>query len=59
MRPNYLVIQKYNKLFFIYNNIYFNESVYMSVCPLCLIHGRICGPIRTKEKAIAEVAESF
>ena len=31
----------------------------MCVCPLCLIHGRICGPIRTKEKAIAEVAESF
>ena len=31
----------------------------MSVCPLCLIHGRICRPIRTKEKAIAEVAESF
>ena len=31
----------------------------MYVCLLCIIRGRICGPIRTKEKAIAEVAESF
>ena len=31
----------------------------MCVCLLCIIHGRICGPIRTKEKVIAEVAESF